>query len=46
MPNAPDLSVLRQMSPEKIYGAITTGTMQAMAQDLTDAAKDGPLRSR
>ena len=39
VPNAPDVSVLRQMTPEQIYKAITTGPMQGMAQDLTDAAK-------
>ena len=39
VPNAPDLAVLRQMSPEKIYRAMTTGTMQAMAKNLTDQQK-------
>src|SRR5690349_9523839 len=37
--NAPDIKVLRQLTPEQIYSAITTGPMQAMAQDLTDASK-------
>ena len=39
VPNAPDLSALRQMSPEQIYRAMTTGTMQPMAQNLTDQQK-------
>ena len=39
VPNAPDLAALRQMSPEKIYRAMTTGTMQAMAKNLTDQQK-------
>ena len=39
MPNAPDLAALRQMSPEKIYRAMTTGAMQAMAKNLTDQQK-------
>src|SRR5215831_11552088 len=39
VPNAPDVSVLRQMTPDQIYKAITTGPMQGMAQDLSDTAK-------
>ena len=39
VPNAPDLAALRQMSPEKIYRAMTIGAMQAMAQNLSDQQK-------
>jgi len=31
---APDPAVIRQMSPERIYQALTTGSMQQMAKDL------------
>jgi polyvinyl alcohol dehydrogenase (cytochrome) len=36
---APDVSTLRQMSPEAIYTAITTGPMAVQAQKLTDEEK-------
>ena len=36
---APTTDVLRQMSPERIYQALTTGSMQAQAKDLSDVAK-------
>jgi len=38
---APDPAVIRQMSPERIYDALTTGVMQAEAQHLSDAQKRG-----
>ena len=37
--HAPDPSALRQMLPEKIYEALTTGTMKIQGQKLSDAAK-------
>jgi polyvinyl alcohol dehydrogenase (cytochrome) len=36
---APDPAVIRQMSPERIYDALTTGVMKAEALKLTDAQK-------
>jgi len=36
---APDPSVLKSMSPERIYAALTTGAMKQQAKDLTDADK-------
>jgi polyvinyl alcohol dehydrogenase (cytochrome) len=36
---APTTDVIRQMSPERIYQALTTGSMQAQAKDLSDIAK-------
>src|SRR5689334_5602391 len=36
---APTEAAIRQMPPERIYEAITTGPMKGMAQDLTDAEK-------
>ena len=36
---APTTDVLRQLSPERIYQALTTGSMQEQAKDLTDVAK-------
>ena len=36
---APTTDVLRQMPPERIYQALTTGSMQAQAKDLSDIAK-------
>ncbi len=36
---APDPAVIRQMSPERIYDALTTGVMKAEAQALTDEQK-------
>src|SRR5215469_14998045 len=38
---APDPATIRQMSPERIYGALTTGVMKTEAQQLTDAQKRG-----
>jgi polyvinyl alcohol dehydrogenase (cytochrome) len=37
--HAPEVSTLRQMSPEAIYTAITTGPMAVQAQKLTDEEK-------
>ena len=39
VPRAADPAVLRQMSPERIYGVLTTGVMQAQGQTLSDQAK-------
>jgi polyvinyl alcohol dehydrogenase (cytochrome) len=36
---APDPSVLRQLAPEKIYEALTTGVMKVQGQGLTDQQK-------
>lgn len=36
---APDPSTLRQLAPEQIYEALTTGTMKIQGQKLSDAAK-------
>jgi polyvinyl alcohol dehydrogenase (cytochrome) len=36
---APDPATLRQLSPEKIYAALTTGAMRAQAQSLADEQK-------
>jgi len=36
---APDPSVLKQMAPERIYEAITTGAMKEQAKDLSDVDK-------
>ncbi len=36
---APALTELRQLSPESVYAALTSGVMRAQAQDLTDAEK-------
>jgi polyvinyl alcohol dehydrogenase (cytochrome) len=36
---APDPSVLRQMSPEAVYKALTSGAMVPQAEKLTDAQK-------
>jgi len=36
---APTTDVLRQMSPERIYQALTAGSMSEQAKDLTDIAK-------
>lgn len=38
---APDPSAIRQMSPERIYDALTSGVMKTEAQPLTDAQKRG-----
>ena len=38
---APDPATIRQMSPERIYDALTTGLMKTEAQQLTDAQKRG-----
>ena len=39
VPRAADPAVLRRMTPERIYEALTTGVMQAQAQALSDPAK-------
>jgi mono/diheme cytochrome c family protein len=39
MENAPTPGALRQLTPEKIYEMITTGTMRSQAADLTDEQK-------
>lgn len=36
---APDVAVLRQLPPEKIYDALTTGAMQVQAAQLSDEQK-------
>lgn len=36
---APTTDVIRQMAPERIYQALTTGSMQEQAKDLSDVAK-------
>ncbi|MGH8261632.1 MAG: PQQ-binding-like beta-propeller repeat protein [Steroidobacteraceae bacterium] len=36
---APEPAAIRQMSPERIYGALTTGVMKTEAQGLTDDQK-------
>jgi polyvinyl alcohol dehydrogenase (cytochrome) len=36
---APDPTVLKQMAPERIYAAITTGVMKEQAKDLSDVDK-------
>jgi polyvinyl alcohol dehydrogenase (cytochrome) len=37
--NAPDVATLRQMTPDSIYAALTTGLMRAQAQNLSDGVK-------
>jgi len=37
--SAPSPAVLKQMTPERIYQALTTGDMVTMTQDLTDKQK-------
>jgi polyvinyl alcohol dehydrogenase (cytochrome) len=39
VPRAPDPSVLRRMTPERVYEALTTGSMRAQAQDLGDGGR-------
>jgi polyvinyl alcohol dehydrogenase (cytochrome) len=39
MKNAPSLATLRQMTPESIYLALTTGVMRAQTQNLSDDVK-------
>ena len=39
VPRAADPSVLRRMTPERVYEALTTGVMRAQARDLDDAAR-------
>ena len=39
VPRAPAIDKLRQMTPEAIYGAMTTGAMRIQAQGLSDAMK-------
>ena len=41
VPRAADPSVLRRMTPERIYDALTTGVMQSQAQALSDQARRG-----
>jgi polyvinyl alcohol dehydrogenase (cytochrome) len=41
VPRAADPSVLRRLTPERIYEALTTGVMQAQAQALSDPARRG-----
>ncbi len=36
---APTTDVIRQMAPERIYQALSTGSMQAQAKDLSEIAK-------
>ena len=38
---APDPAAIKQMPPERIYAALTTGSMREMARDLTDDQKKG-----
>ncbi|MGE0404762.1 MAG: PQQ-binding-like beta-propeller repeat protein [Candidatus Korobacteraceae bacterium] len=38
---APHPSVIKQMPPERIYAALTTGSMKEMAKDLSDLDKRG-----
>jgi polyvinyl alcohol dehydrogenase (cytochrome) len=37
--SAPALAKLRQLSPESVYAALTSGVMRAQAKDLSDAEK-------
>ena len=39
VPNAPDPSVLKKMTPEHIYQVLTTGDMREIAKDFSDADK-------
>jgi polyvinyl alcohol dehydrogenase (cytochrome) len=39
VPRAADPSVLRRMTPERIYDVLTKGVMREQSQDLDDAAK-------
>jgi polyvinyl alcohol dehydrogenase (cytochrome) len=39
VPRAADPAVLRRMTPERVYEALTTGVMSAQARDLDDAAR-------
>lgn len=39
VPQAPDPSVLRRMTPERIYDALTQGSMQPQAEGLSDASR-------
>ncbi|MBV8553820.1 MAG: PQQ-binding-like beta-propeller repeat protein [Acidobacteriaceae bacterium] len=39
VPRAPSPAALRSFSPEAVYAAITTGSMKAMAANLTDAQR-------
>lgn len=41
VPRAADPAVLRRMTPERIYEALTTGVMQTQAAGLDDAARRG-----
>ena len=38
---APEPSTLRQMTPERIYAALTSGTMRVQAEGLSDETKRG-----
>jgi cytochrome c553 len=37
--NAPDLAKLRELTPESIYAALTSGAMRIQAQNLSDGTK-------
>ena len=39
VPRAADPSVLRRMTPERVYETLTTGVMRVQAQELDDAAR-------
>ena len=41
VPRAADPAVLRRMTPERIYEALTTGVMRAQAENLSDDARRG-----
>src|SRR4029450_5052356 len=41
VPRAADPAVLRRMTPERIYEALTTGVMQTQAAALSDATRRG-----
>src|SRR5436190_1599687 len=41
VPRAADPAVLRRMTPERIYDALTTGVMQSQAQALSDQSRRG-----
>ena len=40
-PRAADPAILRRMTPESIYAALTTGVMQTQAEGLSDAERRG-----
>ena len=39
MERAPSAVAIREMTPERIYAALTTGSMQTQSQGLNDAQK-------